>query len=238
MDCNPLKIEDTWLAIKRIIQVKAQSPKRPPRLIILGPPGSGRATQARAISKWYGLVHISTMNLLRNEISKKTERGQIISESIKKGELVPDDLIMSIIENWIKKTDCRVNGWVMDGFPKTLQQVHLLKSINIKPSRVILLECSEETSVARLQQRRIDPITGIYYSMDNLPHDPEIKEWLLQHDEDKEEVVRKRWRVWDEFIGWIEEIYHNLLYVVKTESQTSATITDILSEVVQNPARR
>jgi len=61
------------------------------------------------------------MNLLRNEISKKTERGNIISESIKKGELVPDDLIMSIIENRIKQTDCRVNGWVMDGFPKTLQ---------------------------------------------------------------------------------------------------------------------
>ncbi len=82
-----------------MIQVKAQSPKRPPRLIILGPPGSGRATQARNLSKRYGLVHISTMNLLRNEISKKTERGQIISENIKKGELVPDDLIMSIIEN-------------------------------------------------------------------------------------------------------------------------------------------
>jgi len=60
------------------------------------------------------------MNLLRNEISKKTERGVIISESIKKGELVPDDLIMSIIETRIKQTDCRVNGWVMDGFPKTL----------------------------------------------------------------------------------------------------------------------
>jgi len=103
-----------------MIQVKAQSPKRPPRLIILGPPGSGRATQARNLSKWYGLVHISTMNLLRNEISKKTERGNIISDAIKKGELVPDDVIMSIIENWIKQTDCRVNGWVMDGFPKTL----------------------------------------------------------------------------------------------------------------------
>ena len=126
----------------------------------------------------------------------------------------------------------------MDGFPKTLQQVHLLKSINIKPSRVILLECSEETSVQRLQQRRVDPITGIYYSMGNLPHDPEIKDRLLQHDEDKEDVVRKRWRVWDEFIGRIEEVYHNLLYVVKTEGQTSANITDSLSEVVQNPAKR
>ena len=53
--------------------------------------------------------------------------------------------------------------------------------------------------------------------MGNLPHDPEIKDRLLQHDEDKEDVVRKRWRVWDEFIGRIEEVYHNLLYVVKTE---------------------
>ena len=147
-----------------MIQTKIHSPKWPPRIIILGPPGSGRATQARSLAKRYGIVHISTMNLLRNEISKKTENGNRISECIKWGDLVPDDLIMNIIENRIKQTDCRVNGWVMDGFPKTLQQVTLLKSIKIKPSKVILLECGEEASVKRLQERWIDPVTGIYYN--------------------------------------------------------------------------
>ena len=84
----------------------------------------------------------------------------------------------------------------------------------------MLLECGEEISVKRLQERRIDPVTGIYYSHDNLPHDPEIRSWLDHHEEDKEEVVWKRWRVWDDFIGWIEEAYKNMLYVVKTETLT------------------
>lgn len=218
IDVDPQQIFDSVASIKRLIQIKINSPKRPPRLIILGPPGSGWATQAWALSKRYGLVHISTMNLLWNEISKKTDNGNLIQDCIHKGELVPDDLIMSIIENRIKQTDCWVNGWVMDGFPKTQQQVKLLKSIKIKPSKVVLLECGEEVSVWRLQERKIDPITGIYYNNDNLPQDPEIVARLDTHDEDKEEVVRKRWRVWDDFIGWIEEAYKNMLYVVKTET--------------------
>jgi len=111
------------------------------------------------------LVHVSTMQLLRDEISKKTERGQTISTSIQNGELVPDDLIMSIIERRLSETDCKVNGWVMDGFPKTLQQVTLLKTMKIKPSRVVLLECSEDGSVRRLKERQVDPITGIYYNL-------------------------------------------------------------------------
>jgi len=117
------------------------------------------------------------MQLLRDEINRKTERGRTISQCINKGELVPDDLIMNIIERRLmySKTDCKVNGWVMDGFPKTLQQVSLLKTMKIKPSRVVLLECSEDGSVKRLKQRKIDPHTGIYYNENNLPNDEEIK---------------------------------------------------------------
>ncbi len=104
-----------------MIQVKLNSPKRPPRLVILGPPGSGRASQARELSKRYGMVHVSTMQLLRDEITKKSERGSSIKASIEKGEMVPDDIILTLIEQRLKMTDCRVNGWVMDGFPKTQQ---------------------------------------------------------------------------------------------------------------------
>lgn len=81
-------------------------------------------------------------------------------------------------------------------------------------------------------------MTGIYYNSSSLPADPEIRDRLLQHDEDSEEVVRKRWRVWDDFIGRIEEVYSHQLYAVKTESLNVSQITDILSEVVQNPAKK
>ncbi len=234
---NPETVSDTVASLKRMVQVKLNSPKRPPRLIILGPPGSGRATQARALAKRYGLVHVSTMQLLRDEISQKTERGSTISQCIADGELVPDDVIMGIIERRLNQTDCKVNGWVMDGFPKTLQQVSLLKTMKVKPSRVVLLECSEEGSVRRLKERVVDPNTGIYYNASNQPSDPAIRARLTQHDEDKEETVRKRWRVWDDFIGKIEEVYAHYIFNVRAESQTVDEITDTLAEIIQNPAR-
>ena len=93
---------DTIDDIKRMVQIKLNSPKRPPRIIILGPPGSGRATQARTLAQKYGLVHVSTMQLLRDEITRKTERGQIISSCISKGEMVPDETIMSIVETRLR----------------------------------------------------------------------------------------------------------------------------------------
>ena len=233
---DPSQVENTIEDLKRMIQVKINSPRRPPRLIILGPPGSGRATQARSLSKRYGLVHVSTMQLLRDEISKRTEEGTIISNAINKGELVPDDTILNIIERRLGRTDCKVNGWVMDGFPKTVAQVKLLKQLKIRPSKVILLECSEDVSVQRLQARKYDPLTGFYYNESNLPEDQDVVERLKSHDEDTEEVVRKRWKVWDNFIGKIEEIYDKNIFNVNTEAHCTEEITDIISEVVQNPA--
>ena len=144
---------------------------------------------------------------------------------------------MGIIERRLSQTDCKVNGWVMDGFPKTLQQVTLLKTLKVKPSRVILLECSQDTSVERLRERRIDPTTGIYYNSSNMPTDPTLVSRLVQHDEDKEETVRKRWQVWDDFIGKIEEVYSYYIYNIKADSQKPEEITDSLAEIVQNPAR-
>lgn len=223
--------------LKRMVQVKLNSPKRPPRLIILGPPGSGRSSQARVLSQKYGLVHVSTMELLKNEIAKKTERGHMIQEKINAGEMIPDDVITTIIGNRLKQTDCTVNGWVMDGFPKTMAQVKILQDLKVKPSKVVLLECSEDTTLKRVADKKIDPVTGISYSPNDLPSSNEIQERLQANTEDKEDTVKKRYRIWDDFIGKIEEVYGKQLFTIRTDYATPTEITEQISEIVQNPAR-
>jgi len=88
-----------------MVKIKLADPMRPPRIIILGPPGSGRSTQARNIAKRYGIVHVSVMDLLKEEVGKKTERGRIIAQCIAKGELVSDTTVISLVEHRLKDSD-------------------------------------------------------------------------------------------------------------------------------------
>jgi adenylate kinase len=99
------------------IRFRSNAPRRPPRIILLGPPGSGRSTQADVIAKRYGLVSISTRHLLKNEITRNPDVGQLISKCIDNGQMVPDTIVLPLVEERLKQSDCRVNGWILDGFP-------------------------------------------------------------------------------------------------------------------------
>lgn len=101
------------------VKYKMNAPRRPPRVILLGPPGSGRSSQASIIAKRFGLVHISTRDLLKNEINKNPDVGIVISKCIDNGALVPDSVLIPLVEQRLKQSDCRINGWIMDGFPQT-----------------------------------------------------------------------------------------------------------------------
>jgi len=101
------------------IRFKSNAPRRPPRVILLGPPGSGRSTQAAAISKHFGLVYLCTRTILKNEISKGTPHAKEIQLCIDNGHMVPDSTVLPLIEHRLKMTDCKVSGWVLDGFPQT-----------------------------------------------------------------------------------------------------------------------
>ena len=192
----------------KMIKIKVNDPMRPPRIIILGPPGSGRATQASNIAKRYGMVHVSVMELLKNEMHKKTTRGKEISEFVAKGELVPSNTVISLVENRLKQSDCYINGWVMDGFPKTIELVSLLTQMKINPTKVVKLECKQEVYIDRFNMERIDPITGFYYNLaDNAPEDKEVYGRLMSLEGNDEATVIKRWNQWDEFVGKIEEIF-------------------------------
>ncbi len=217
------------------IRFRSNAPRRPPRVILLGPPGSGRYTQAKIISHRYGLVHLNTRNLLKAQIKANPDQGKIIAQCLDNGIAVPDDIVISLIEQRIKQSDCRVNGWVMDGFPQTEAQVNFLNTLKIKPSLVCLFEQPDEESIRRLANRRIDPQTGEFYNTEiSQPEDEATISRLVDLPEDKQNVVQNRIEFWGKSIAHLEEAFKHTLLNVQADKAVEQ-ITELICDAIQNP---
>lgn len=196
------------------LRYKSDAPRRPPRVIILGPPGSGRSTQCEALAQTFGLVKISMRDLLKKELSENPENAATIARCIDSGEPIPDRIANTLVENRLKQSDCRVNGWVMEGFPENEAQLNLLKALRIKPQTVFLFEQNEDESVRRLQNRKLDPDTGIRYNMEiNPPNDENIVNRLIDAQEDKYNVIKNKFNEWEKNLPKLEEHYKMVLNV-------------------------
>ena len=165
-------------------------------IIILGPPGSGKGTQAEIISNQLGIPHISTGDILRNEIEKATEIGQKVASIMKGGNLVDDETIISITIKALKSDKC-AKGFILDGMPRSLAQAEALKANNIHIDNIIELVCEDDKIVERIASRRVHPGSGRVYNLIYNPPEKEDKddltgEDLVQREDDKEEVVRNR----------------------------------------------
>merc|ERR1711957_712771 len=128
------------------------------RLCVVGPPGSGRTTQSKVIAKSYGLVHVDLAVLLRNH---QRNSGANIDEI--PPEYVSDEEICAVVGRRLNEIDCLRKGWILDGFPKTQSQADFLRQSHLWPTRMIQLQLSEDSVLARLASRRLDPVTGIAY---------------------------------------------------------------------------
>jgi len=217
------------------IRYKSDAPRRPPRVILLGPPGSGRSTQAKILSSRFGLVHICTRSLIKEEIVKRPELAQVLAQCLKEGKLVPETIIIPLIEQRIKQSDCRVNGWVLDGFPQTEAQINLLRSLRVRPSLVCLFEQPESEIMRRLQHRRVDPETGIEYNVElRAPEDPAVAGRLVALPEDAEATVKARLAAFTQQQHHIEEAYKDMLFTVQAD-QPIDQVTEVISDVILNP---
>jgi adenylate kinase len=148
---------------------------------------------------------------------------------------VPDSVVIPLVEQRLKQSDCRVNGWIMDGFPQSDPQINLLKSLKIRPSLVCMFEQPEEESIRRISNRRIDPTTGIYYNLEVFPpKDEATASRLIELLEDKERVVRQRFSIWNQQISNIEEAFKSQLLNVQSDKPVDH-ITDLICDAIQNP---
>ena len=176
------------------------------KIIMLGAPGAGKGTQAKKIAEKYSIPHISTGDIFRANIKNNTELGQKAKTYMDKGELVPDELVVDLIMDRFKEADC-ANGYVLDGFPRTIIQARKLADIcsmfNFKIDAVINLDIPEDVLVKRLSGRRTCADCGKSY---HIVYNPPKKEGvcdvcggeLILRDDDKAETVKKRLDVYHE----------------------------------------
>ena len=164
----------------------------PLKLILTGAPASGKGTQAERIIERYGVVHLSTGDILRANAKAATPLGVQVEEFMSAGELVPDELVISLVVARLGESDCAAAGWMLDGFPRTAGQAASLRAAGMEPDVTLCLDVPDDVLVDRVCTRRLDPVTGQIYNVRSLPADEEVVSRLTQRPDDTEPVARKR----------------------------------------------
>ena len=181
------------------------------RIILLGPPGAGKGTQAKYITEKFGIPQISTGDMLRAAVKAGTELGLKAKDIMASGGLVSDDLIIALVKERIQEPDC-VNGFLFDGFPRTIPQAEALLSEGVTIDKVIEIDVADDEIVSRLSGRRVHVASGRTYHVTFNPpkvagKDDETGEDLIQREDDKEETVKKRLDVYDSQTRPLVEYY-------------------------------
>jgi adenylate kinase len=165
------------------------------RMILVGPPGAGKGTQAARLVERYGIPHLSTGDMLRAAVKAGTPLGQEAEGYMKRGDLVPDSVVIGMAIERIGKPDC-AKGFMLDGFPRTLPQAEALDralaKAGVELDAVVLIEVPDALIVERITGRRNDPVTGVIYHMKFDPPPPEVAGRVVQRKDDTEEACRAR----------------------------------------------
>jgi len=167
---------------------------------LLGGPGAGKGTQANYIKEHFGVPQISTGDMLRNAVKAGTELGVMAKKIMDAGGLVSDDIIINLVKERISQPDC-TNGFLFDGFPRTIPQADAMKAAGVRIDYVVEIDVLDAEIVKRMLGRRVHPASGRTYHVDfnppkNNDRDDVTDEPLIQREDDKEETVRKRLEVY------------------------------------------
>lgn len=203
------------------------------RLIIAGAPASGKGTQCNIIKETYGVVHLSTGDMLRAAVTTGCKVGKFAKAYMDSGKLVPDVAIIDLVTDRLSEEDCKENGWLLDGFPRTRAQASSLAEAGVFADCFIFLNVSHAILLERIIGRRTDPETGkIYHMTFSPPEDDEVKARLVQRSDDMEEMVKVRL---DEFHANIDDVkrcYSDILMEIDgsaTPEKVAGTIRAAIS---------
>lgn len=184
------------------------------RMIILGAPGAGKGTQAQFITEKFNIPQISTGDMLRAAVKAGTPLGIEAKKVMDAGQLVSDDIIIGLVKERIQESDC-ANGFLFDGFPRTIPQAEALVDAGIEIDAVVELDVADEEIIKRISGRRVHPESGrVYHVVYNPPKtegkDDETGEPLIQRDDDKEDTVRNRLSVYQSQTRPLVDFYQQL----------------------------
>jgi adenylate kinase len=184
------------------------------RLILLGAPGAGKGTQAQFITEKFGIPQISTGDMLRAAVKARTELGIKAKAVMDSGGLVSDDIIIGLVKERIAQDDCS-NGFLFDGFPRTIPQAEAMVDAGVTIDHVVEIAVADNEIVARLSGRRVHPGSGrIYHVQHNPPQregvDDETGEPLVQREDDQEDTVRKRLEIYHSQTSPLIDFYQSM----------------------------
>ena len=184
------------------------------RLILLGAPGAGKGTQAQFICDKYNIPQISTGDMLRAAIKNETPLGLQVKDVMASGGLVSDDIIIALVQERIAESDC-ANGFLFDGFPRTIPQAEALVAANVELDAVVEIDVADDEIIKRMSGRRVHPASGRTYHLVYNPPKQEGKddvtgEPLIQREDDAEATVRKRLEVYHQQTAPLVGFYKNL----------------------------
>ncbi len=207
-------------------------------IILFGSPGVGKGTQAKILSAKFNIAHISTGDILRKAVKDKTTLGIKAQEILNRGELVPDDVMIGLIKDTLQKPECK-NGFILDGFPRTVPQAEALKKLffelSIKNVFLIAITADEEELVKRLTSRRTCKQCGTIFTLSEIKDSklcPSCKaeNSFYQREDDKEEVIRRRMEVFRSSTKPVLDYYEkndNLIYI-----NGSAPVEQVTGEIM------
>ncbi|MFA6384916.1 MAG: adenylate kinase [Candidatus Omnitrophota bacterium] len=208
------------------------------RLVLLGPPGAGKGTQAKGLARELKLAHISTGDLLRQNVAQGTALGLEAKDYMNKGLLVPDSLVTKMLEERFGQPDLK-NGFILDGYPRTINQAKTLESIlaakNMKLDVVFDLDSSEPVIIQRLSGRLVCRKCGALFHKTNMPpKEPGICNQcggaLYQRDDDKEETIKKRLTVYRGEVAALLDFYRGAKLLVSVSADEDAGI--VLKKII------
>jgi adenylate kinase len=212
------------------------------KIILLGAPGSGKGTQGELMTKTYAFPRISTGDLLRDAVSRRTPLGKQAKTIMERGDLIADDLVVKMVEERIAKPDC-ADGYILDGFPRTLNQARMLEDINRSHQEVVIeIYLPDEVVIERLSARRICSDCGTIYNVSG--QKPKFENIcdvcsgnLIQRDDDKPGVIDERLRVYHEQTEPLVDFYKAKTSYIQidgegTVEEVFARVRDVIDEAI------
>ena len=201
-------------------------------LILLGAPGAGKGTQAEKIVEKYGIPAVSTGNMIRAAIKAGTEMGMKAKSYTESGQLVPDDVVIGIIKDRLKEKDCE-NGFILDGFPRTIPQAQALEDMGVRIDKVLDIEVPDEKITARMSGRRVCSKCGnSYHLLYKKPAEEGVCDAcggeLVQRKDDAPETVAARLKEYHEMTEPLKDFYRELGKLVVVEGQEEVADTTAL----------
>ncbi|XP_012071434.2 adenylate kinase 5, chloroplastic [Jatropha curcas] len=217
------------------------STTEPLKVMISGAPASGKGTQCELIVNKFGLVHISTGDLLRAQVAAGTDIGNKAKEFMNAGCLVPDEIVTAMVTSRLSREDVKQKGWLLDGYPRSFSQAESLEKLKIRPDVYIVLDVPDEILIDRCVGRRLDPETGKIYHIKNfLPENEDIKARLITRPDDTEEKVKSRLEIYKQNAEAILSTYSNIIKKIdgsRPKEVVFEEIDSLLSQVQKNKVK-